>query len=517
MSVGFIPVPGAMSAEGGSLVRRLHNRIGVIATIAALACGVAAAPATVAAGASQTYLIVYQSRAVPADAGSRISSAGGTLVARYDAIGVAVATSSSDAFQANVKADRLVAEAAATGRTGVRLNDDQAGDDTATPANTPATDTDSLSGLQWDMRQIHTTEAHAITGGDSSVVVGDIDTGLDFTHPDLAANVDYANSVSCLGGLPDTSPSAWNDDNGHGTHTAGTIAAASNGIGIVGVAPNVRIAGIKAGNADGFFFPEAVVCAFMWAGSHHLDVTNNSYFADPWLFNCKNDAEQRAIFSAEQRAIKYAQSQGVVVVAAEGNQADDLAHPTKDITSPDDTNPVVRDITNACAVVPVEVPGVIGVTADGNRSIKSFYSSYGLGTADVIAPGGDSILQLTAAAPNGRVLSTWPASLLTTTCLPARRVVDASGATYCYQQGTSMASPHVAGVAALIASQHPTWSWGAITGRITSTADPMACPEISQYAFFPAVDNKAPQVCTGGTAYNSFNGHGQVNAWTAVK
>ena len=200
------------------------------------------------------------------------------------------------------------------------------------------------------------------------------------------------------------------DDNGHGTHTAGTIAAASNGIGIVGVAPNVKIAGIKAGNAAGFFFPEAVVCAFMWAGSHHVQVTNNSYFADPWLFNCKNDAEQRAIWTAERRAIGYAQKQGVVVVAAAGNQADDLAHPTQDATSPDDTNPVLRQISNDCAVVPVEVSGVVGVAATGNLGFKSFYSSYGVGAVDVTAPGGDSILQRTAAAPNGRVLSTWPAS-----------------------------------------------------------------------------------------------------------
>src|SRR6185312_9806634 len=112
-----------------------------------------------------------------------------------------------------------------------------------------------------------------------------------------------------------------------------TIAAAVNGIGIVGVAPNVKIAGIKSGNADGFFFPEAVVCGFMWAGSHGFNVTNNSYFADPWLFNCKNDPGQRAIWKAEQRAIKYAMQNGVLVVAAEGNQADDLAHPTQDATS----------------------------------------------------------------------------------------------------------------------------------------------------------------------------------------
>ncbi|HZC31670.1 MAG TPA: S8 family serine peptidase [Candidatus Bathyarchaeia archaeon] len=489
------------------------TRFGVLAVVGALACMVAAAPATLAtaAGASQTYLIVYQARAVPSDAATRIASAGGTLVARYDAIGVAVARSSSDAFRSNVKADLRVAEAAATGGIGVRLNDDQATDGTTAAPNIPATTSDTLTPLQWDMAQIHTPEAHAITGGSPNIVVGDIDTGLDYAHPDLAANVDFGNSVSCVGGAPDTSPSAWNDDNGHGTHTAGTIAAASNGIGIVGVAPNVKIAGIKAGNAAGFFFPEAVVCAFMWAGSHHINVTNNSYFADPWLFNCKNDAGQRAIFAAEQRAIKYAESQGVVVVAAEGNQADDLAHPTQDATSPDDTTPVVRDITNACAVIPVEVPGVIGVTADGNLGIKSFYSSFGVGSVSVIAPGGDSILQHTAAAPNGRVLSTWPTGF---GCL--RLVVDA-GASYCYLQGTSMASPHVAGVAALVASQHPNWSTGAITARITGTADPSACPDVAQYAFFPAVDGGVPQVCTGGTGYNSFNGHGQVNAWTAVK
>ena len=78
--------------------------------------------------------------------------------------------------------------------------------------------------------------------------------------------MDFANSASCVSGVANPDPAAWADDNGHGTHTAGTIAAAKNGIGIVGVAPNVKIAAIKTGNADGFFFPEAVICAFMWAG-----------------------------------------------------------------------------------------------------------------------------------------------------------------------------------------------------------------------------------------------------------
>ena len=203
------------------------------------------------------------------------------------------------------------------------------------PPNLPSSDGDPLSGLQWDMRQIHAPEAHAITGGSPEVLVGDIDTGLDYTHPDLAANVDFENSVSCVGGVPDQDPDAWFDVSGHGTHTAGTIAAAANGVGIVGVAPNVKIAAIKAGNDEGYFFPADVVCAFMWAGSHGVDVTNNSYFADPWLFNCRNDPEQRIILEAEERAVRWAQEQGVLVVSSAGNENHDLAHPLTDVISPD--------------------------------------------------------------------------------------------------------------------------------------------------------------------------------------
>jgi lantibiotic leader peptide-processing serine protease len=470
-------------------------------------------------GVSQTYLVVFKAQSLPSNSASIIRSAGGTVSYSYPQIGVVVAQSSSSTFRASLMRNTKIQGASATAAFATQLTDGAATDDgTVADADIPATDSDSLSGLQWDMVQIHTPEAHAITGGSPSVVVGDIDTGLDYTHPDLAPNVDFADSVSCVSGVPDTNPAAWNDDNGHGTHTAGTIAAASNGIGIVGVAPNVKIAGIKAGNAAGFFFPEAVVCAFMWAGTHGIDVTNNSYFADPWLFNCKNDPAQRAIWIAEQRAILFAENKGTVVVAAAGNEADDLAHPTQDVTSPDDTTPIVRSVTNACAVVPVEVQGVVGVSADGNLELKSFYSSYGVGKVDVTAPGGDSILQRTAAAPNGRVLSTWPASLLTVTCLPARRLVDASGATYCYQQGTSMASPHAAGVAALIESRGVT-ARGAVAAMLENTADPFACPPpgvVAQYAFFPSVSNGAPQECTGGPGSTSWYGKGQVNALSAL-
>jgi lantibiotic leader peptide-processing serine protease len=493
-----------------------------LALALASALGVVALAPTAGAGTTRTYIVLYQQHAVANDAAARIQSAGGTLVASYSQIGVAIARSSNDGFAATLKKDLRIQGVSATDRFGVQLPDqtehgsNAAGDEVETTAWG-----DSLSNLQWDMTQIHAPEAQAINPGSPSVLVGDIDTGLDFTHPDIAPNYDAANSADCESGVAQPL-AAGNDANGHGTHTAGTIAAAANGIGIVGVAPNVKIAGIKSSNDDGFFFPEMVVCSFMWAGTHGVDVTNNSYFADPWLFNCKNDPEQRAIWQAETRAIKFAQQNGVVVVAASGNFSDDLANPTQDVTSPDfpEGTAVTRAISNACAVVPVEVPGVVGVNANGNQMVKSFYSNYGYGVTDVIAPGGDSLFFTPSAdVPNGRVLSTWPAALLNTTCLAARRVVDASGATYCYQQGTSMASPHATGVVALIMSQFPGISTGAARSMLEDTADPLACPtaeQMTRYADFPSVNNGAPQVCTGDVDYNSFNGNGQVNALTAV-
>ncbi len=221
---------------------------------------------------------------------------------------------------------------------------------------------------------------------------------------------------------------------------------------------------------------------------------------------------------AEQRAIRFAQQNGTLVIAAEGNFRDDLAHPTQDVTSPDFPigSEVERAVTNACIDIPAEIPGVVSVTASGNRVQKSFYSSYGIGVTDVIAPGGDSILfDASTDVPNGRVLSTWPQTLVDN-CLAARRVVDSDGTLYCYQQGTSMAAPHAVGVAALIMSRYPGMSANGVPAMLLNTADPLACPDVSQYAPFPSVNNGAPQVCTGGPAYNSFNGHGQVNALTAV-
>src|SRR3954465_4872071 len=489
------------------------------------------APAALAAN----YVVLYKQQAVPADVAETVAKAGGSLVYAYPQIGVAIASSDSAAFRNNLLKDDRIENAASTETFASRLPDLQAdaeGPSDGDLPNAPAGDADTFSALQWDMRQIHTPEAHAITGGSPAVLVGDIDTGLDYRHPDLRANIDAANSVNCVSGAPVPGAVAANDDNGHGTHTAGTIAASANGIGIVGVAPNVRIAGIKAGNAAGFFFPEAVICSFVWAGSHHFDVTNNSYFADPYEYNCRNDPTQRAIWKAEQRAIRYAMDQGVTVVAAAGNDSDDLSHPSQDVTSPDDPpgSAEERDITNACVVIPVEIPGVVGVSATGSTTqgtsagqypdnLKSFYSSFGVSAVDVTAPGGDSIFR-TPESVNGRVLSTWPATLPCARSVQEPFPSDPSypTAVYCHLQGTSMAGPHVAGVAALIISRYGDSSSpqngklrpGQVAALISQTADPQACPNSlpTGYLTFTGVNSGAVQQCQGGPGHNSWYGNG---------
>ncbi|HEX8034760.1 MAG TPA: hypothetical protein VF510_12975, partial [Ktedonobacterales bacterium] len=148
--------------------------------------------------------MLYKQSSVAVDA---ITQAGGTLVYSYSQIGVAIARSDNPTFAADISSNGLIEGAAATSGFATQLNDNQdagAADAPVTPA-TPAPGMDNLSGLQWDMAQIHAFEAHAISGGSPSVTVGDIDTGLDFTHPDLAPNVDFANSVSCIGGIPNQS------------------------------------------------------------------------------------------------------------------------------------------------------------------------------------------------------------------------------------------------------------------------------------------------------------------------
>jgi len=162
------------------------------------------------------------------------------------------------------------------------------------------------------------------------------------------------------------------------------------------------------------------------------------------------------------------------------------------------------------------------LSATGFLHLKSYYSSYGINTADVAAPGGDRIFQIPPSTGNGRVLSTYSSNALgpfRVCAIPAQLVIE-NGAYYCWLQGTSMASPHAAGVAALILSAHPGMPASAVAALLTAGATPLSCPtDMSSpvnYVAVPQVNNGLPQECTGGAGHNSFHGNGEVNALAAV-
>jgi len=358
-----------------------------------------------------------------------------------------------------------------------------------------------------------------------------IDTGIDLTNTDIMPNVDVASScVFLYADTPTADPSeqvtrgdcsnkaALQDLTGHGTHTAGTIAAPINGKGVSGVAPEASVVVLKAGTAEGYFFTQSVVDALMYAGDQHLDVVSMSFFADPWLFNCRNDAEQRAIIAAISKAARDAEQHGVLLVAAAGNEGIDLNHPTTDEISPDYPAgaAVSRPVNNNCVVLPTEIPGVVVVTATGAQNLLAWYSTYG-NVTDVAAPGGSRYQTPTFDPSRGRVLSTYSSTAgdLADEAALGRLVVDGSGNYYAWLNGTSMAAPHAAGVAALIRAAHPNMPPGSVAALLRSTATHLSCPS----ALDPGVEffDAPVQVCHGGTGSNNFYGAGLVNALAASR
>ena len=146
-------------------VRR--TRLRLIAAVAALAvASLLAVPSEVHAGTTQTYVVLYKGSSVSSDAANVIAGAGGTMLIAYKQIGVAIATSDSSTFRANLLRDSRIQGAQSTAGFGVQIDDGAVtGDDPAPAEPARAPDADSLSGLQWDMDQIHAPEAHAINGG----------------------------------------------------------------------------------------------------------------------------------------------------------------------------------------------------------------------------------------------------------------------------------------------------------------------------------------------------------------
>jgi subtilisin family serine protease len=420
---------------------------------------------------------------------------GGVVVQSWPQIGVVVAHSRRETFRQALRRRDVVASVGVTRTARVLEGTPGSARPAARPVGRdqvkqefrPATaaqvEPDPREAKQWDMRVIKADQAHEVTDGSSDIVVGVLDSGIEADHPDLAPNLDPGLSVNCTdAGRVDTSATGWHPTNSdHGTHVAGTIAAARNGVGIVGVAPAATLASVKVVNDSGLIYAEYAICGFMWAGLHDMDVTNNSYYIDPFMYWCSDWADQRAVKHAITRAVTWSTGQGVTHVAAAGNDSTDLAHNRRDGSSPNDSRPVSRRINAGCHDLPAELPGVVTVSSfaqvrDTLRTRLSFFSNVGLGVIDVGAPGSDILSTIR----QGR---------------------------YARFSGTSMASPHVAGVVALLAGEHPAWSPAQLADAARAHADDKPCRP-SEYDYVTA--------CVGSDDVNSYAGDGMADALEAV-
>ena len=241
----------------------------------------------------------------------------------------------------------------------------------------------------WGMAKINAAAGWA-RGGGKGATVAVVDTGVDYRHPDLAGRVDKGRDFA-------NDDDDAMDDQGHGTHVAGTIGAGLGNGGVVGVAPNVSIVAVKVLGGDGSGSYEGVASGIVYAADRGVDVISMSL---------GGPAGAKVI----EDAVKYAQDKGVLVVAAMGNE------------------------NTASPSYPAAVPGVLAVGATTSADKRSSFSNFGKHIA-VAAPGSD-------------ILSSVP------------------GGKYDTYSGTSMATPHVSGLAAVVKAAYPQLDAGGLRARI---------------------------------------------------
>ena len=561
---------------------------GAAATAAALVTALLSAPPgaqageNAATGPRMEYNVLIADGASRADAVAAVAAEGGTVLRTNKDVRLMTVSAPRDGFVLAMAQhhDAVVgaARAQAIGRTPgaapvkdrVETEAQRATGQAATAAPAvAAAGGDPLDGQLWGMRMIHADSAHAVQAGEKGVTVGILDSGLDARNPDLAPNFDAAKSRNFVTDIPSIDgpceypacidPVGW-DDSGHGTHVSGTVGAALNGVGVSGVAPNVTLVEIRGGQDSGFLFLEPVVHALTYGADIGLDVINMSFYIDPWLYNCTHNPadtpqaqeQQRMIIATVNRALNYAHDHDVTLVGSLGNNHEDLGKPRTDTSSPDypvGTNYPRPTDNSDCVDLPVEGPHVVGVSALGPSTKKADYSNYGLEQISVGAPGGwfrDGFGTNTYRTNGNEILSTYPVNVLQA----AGRVDGAgnitpagvalgdqkdcpAGATaytqcgyYGFLQGTSMASPHVTGVAALIVSQYGTRDPGrgglSLAPRKTErilvgSAAEHACPNPPLQTYTAegrSVEFNA--LCEGTTEFNGFYGSGIVDARAAV-
>ncbi|MGH8077789.1 MAG: S8 family serine peptidase [Lysobacter sp.] len=417
----------------------------------------------VASAHAASYVVTANSNAFDSQLARKIEAAGGTITARLPQIGVAIVQSSDTGFV--TRANRVPGIHSVVQDIVLQFDlpphTETVDENVGSPPNSG--DNDTRFDLQWGHAAIDAVGAWNQGYRGAGVKVAVLDSGIACAHPDIAPNLLTADSTSFVPG----EGYCLNRSNvfNHGSHVAGTIAAPDNGVGMIGVAPEAKLIAVKVlSEVTGGGSFGGIIQGIVHAADKGADVINMSLGVRGGLpVNGKGANDVRELMNATARATRYAASQNALVVVAAGNDGRDLDK---------DSSTQVCDADGDCfnanlRAFPAELPAVLSIAATApigwaKAPTTTFmdnlarYSNYGQSAIDFAGPGGDS-----AYAGNenctvaGLARPCWVFDLVFSVggysqAVPGGPVF----ASYSWVAGTSMAAPHVSGVAALIIGKH---------------------------------------------------------------
>lgn len=410
----------------------------------------------VASAQAATFVVTANGPSFDAQLVRKVEAAGGTITARLPQIGVAVVESDNPDFA--TRAAKIPGVFSAARDITLQFEQPTAKEEIqASFANPPNSgDNDAFFDLQWGHAAIDAAGAwnRGYRGRNAKVAV--LDSGLYCQHVDIVPNL--------VGGASFVPGEDYCNTSGstHGTHVAGTILAADNGIGGIGVAPNAKLLAVKvlsARTGGGSF--AGIIQGIVYAADQGADVINMSLGVRGGLpVNGKGANDVRNLINATARATRYARSKDALVIVAAGNDGRDL---DKD-SNTRICDSAQQDCFNANLLAfPAQLPAVVSISAlapegwakdvaNADLDVLASYSSYGVTGIDFSAPGGD--FRYPGDDSCSRTLSN--GAVLTRPCWVFDMVLSTTSGTggYGWSAGTSMAAPHASGVAALIVGKH---------------------------------------------------------------
>ena len=336
------------------------------------------------------------------------------------------------------------------------------------PQNNPANASYFKDGTQWNMRVIGADKAWAAgKQGLPSTRVAIVDTGIDYGHREIRTLVDLAASrsfASLIVGVADGVPevdapiepqlpgdSAFMDNHFHGTHVASTVA--SNNISVASIAPDVTLIAVKVLSMTGSGSFESVASGIRYAAdSANADVINMSLGAEVE----PGEEGVPALLELMKRVVKDAEKQGTIVISAAGNSSLNLDLGTV-VATPCEQSTICVSAT--------------GPLLQQNFDQPATYTNYGITAIEVAAPGGNATDDDSQYQTEDLVIGACSRRATEQTLNVCHANTDGVVYFYAYAAGTSMATPHVSGEAAMIKSYFPTLSVKGIASKITGTAD----------------------------------------------